>query len=341
MGSLDPTITPKVTEYIDKIIDYISNLIKLGAAYEVNGDVYFRVPKIKDYGCLSGISIEDLQVGARIEENSSKESPLDFTLWKKTDVGVKWNSPWGEGRPGWHTECCVMIDTIFNRVIDIHGGGYDLKFPHHENEIAQSEAMHHHKIANIWMHNAFININNEKMSKSLGNVIYAKDVVANFGGSVGRLIILSTHYRLPVSFTDDTIKAAQTEITKIQTAFKQLTLKIQTSGRSLEEGEPLYIENFVKALADDLNTSNAISELFQVIKETNNALRTKDIDLDKLVNLHKTLKDMFFVLGLDIPFVKLNEEDIALYNEYLAAKNNKDFAKSDDIRARLLERKIL
>ena len=341
MGSMDPTITPRVTEYIDKIISYIDNLVKLGAAYAIDGDVYFRVPRIKDYGCLSGISIEDLQVGARIEENSKKESPLDFALWKKTSEGVKWDSPWGEGRPGWHTECCVMIDTIFNRVIDIHGGGYDLKFPHHENEIAQSEATHNHKIANIWMHNAFININNEKMSKSLGNVIYAKDVVNNFGGPVGRLIILSTHYRLPVSFTDDTIAAAKAEITKIETAFRQLTLKIQVSGRSLDEGEPLFINNFISALADDLNTSNAISELFQVIKETNTSLRQREVDLDKLVNLHKTLKDMFFVLGLDINYVKLNEEDINLYNQYLESKAQKDFARSDEIRAILLDRKIL
>ena len=341
MGSMDPTITPRVTEYIDKIISYIDNLVKLGAAYAIDGDVYFRVPRIKDYGCLSGISIEDLQVGARIEENSKKESPLDFALWKKTSEGVKWDSPWGEGRPGWHTECCVMIDTIFNRVIDIHGGGYDLKFPHHENEIAQSEATHNHKIANIWMHNAFININNEKMSKSLGNVIYAKDVVNNFGGPVGRLIILSTHYRLPVSFTDDTITAAKAEITKIETAFRQLTLKIQVSGRSLDEGEPLFINNFISALADDLNTSNAISELFQVIKETNTSLRQREVDLDKLVNLHKTLKDMFFVLGLDINYVKLNEEDINLYNQYLESKAQKDFARSDEIRAILLDRKIL
>ena len=341
MGSMDPTITPRVTEYIDKIISYIDNLVKLGAAYAIDGDVYFRVPRIKDYGCLSGISIEDLQVGARIEENSKKESPLDFALWKKTSEGVKWDSPWGEGRPGWHTECCVMIDTIFNRVIDIHGGGYDLKFTHHENEIAQSEATHNHKIANIWMHNAFININNEKMSKSLGNVIYAKDVVNNFGGPVGRLIILSTHYRLPVSFTDDTIAAAKAEITKIETAFRQLTLKIQVSGRSLDEGEPLFINNFISALADDLNTSNAISELFQVIKETNTSLRQREVDLDKLVNLHKTLKDMFFVLGLDINYVKLNEEDINLYNQYLESKAQKDFARSDEIRAILLDRKIL
>ena len=174
--------------------------MKIGAAYVVDGDVYFRVSTIRDYGCLSGINIEDLKVGARIEKDERKESPLDFALWKKTSEGVSWPSPWGNGRPGWHTECCVMIDTIFPKhYIDIHGGGYDLKFPHHENEIAQSEAMHHNKIAKYWMHNGFVNFGEEKMSKSLGNVITAKDILATLGGPVTRMIILSAHYRQPVN----------------------------------------------------------------------------------------------------------------------------------------------
>ena len=341
IGSLDPHITPKVTEYIEKIITYIDNLTKLDAAYVVDGDVYFRVSKIKDYGSLSNINVEDLIVGARIEENIKKESPLDFALWKKTETGIAWDSPWGKGRPGWHTECCVMIDTIFNNVIDIHGGGYDLKFPHHENEIAQSEAMHHHKIARYWMHNAFININNEKMSKSLGNVIYAADVIKNFGGNVARLVILSTHYRLPVSFTDDTIASSTQEVKKIEMAYKQAALKLQTSGVDLTLGSPKYISNFIDALADDLNTSNAISELFQIVKEINVLVRQKETDLDKLNDYFKTLTDMFTVLGLNITYVSLTEEDKALYNEYMLSKANKDFAKSDEIRNILLERNIL
>ena len=152
IGSQIPTITPKVSEYIEKIIAYVDNLVKIGAAYVVDGDVYFRVSTVKDYGCLSGINIDDLKVGARIEKDDRKESPLDFALWKKTSEGISWPSPWGNGRPGWHTECCVMIDTIFpSHYIDIHGGGYDLKFPHHENEIVRSEATHHNKIAKYWM----------------------------------------------------------------------------------------------------------------------------------------------------------------------------------------------
>ena len=341
LGSLDPNITPKVTEYIESIINYIDNLVKIDAAYVVDGDVYFRVPRIKDYGCLSGISIEDLNVGARIEENSKKESPLDFALWKKTDEGINWESPWGRGRPGWHTECCVMIDTIFKGMIDIHGGGYDLKFPHHENEIAQAEATHHNKIANIWMHNAFININNEKMSKSLGNVIYAKDMIKEYGGNVTRLVILNTHYRMPVNFTDETINEAIQEINKIQMAVKQAALKLQSLNLDLNGGEPTLINPFLEALANDLNTSNAITEVFNVIKELNIVLRSREIDAKTLQNLFKTLQDMFAILGLEIPYVVLDEDDKKLYQDYLNFKANKDFENSDKLRVILMEKGIL
>lgn len=342
IGSMLPNITPRVTEYIQAIINYIENLIKLGAAYEVNGDVYFRVSKILDYGSLSGINIEDLKVGARIEENTQKESPLDFALWKKTDEGINWESPWGRGRPGWHTECCVMIDTIFpNHYIDIHGGGYDLKFPHHENEIAQSEATHNNKIAKYWMHNAFINFGNEKMSKSLGNVVYAKDLIAKVGGPVARMVIISTHYRMPVTFTDETLEAAKQEVSKIEFAYRQLALKLQTSNIDLNSGSPKYINPFLLALSDDLNTANALMELFNVIKLANNAIRTREPDLALLADYFATIRDMLFILGLDIKYTVLSEDDKKLYNEYIEAKSNKDFAKSDEIRKELIERKIL
>ena len=342
IGSQIPNITPKVTEYIQAIIDYVDNLIKIGAAYVVNGDVYFRVSKIKDYGALSGINIEDLNVGARIEENTDKESPLDFALWKQTDEGINWDSPWGKGRPGWHTECCVMIDTIFpSHYIDIHGGGYDLKFPHHENEIAQSEATHGNKIAKYWMHNAFINFGNEKMSKSLGNVVYAKDLIARVGGAVTRLVILSAHYRQPVNFTEDTVQAASQEINKMKMVNKQLALKLQTSDIDLSKGQATYINDFLLALADDLNTSNALTELYNVMKLANQEIRSKEIDLNKLNNLFKTLNDMFYVLGLDIGYVKLDENDIKLYQNYLKSKEIKDFAESDRIRNILVEKGIM
>ena len=342
IGSDIPTITPKVTEYIQKIIDYVAKLVELGAAYVVDGDVYFRVSKIKDYGALSGINTEDLIAGARVEENSKKESPLDFALWKTTDVGINWESPWGRGRPGWHTECCVMIDTIFpDHFIDIHGGGYDLKFPHHENEIAQAEAMHGNKIANYWMHNAFINFGNEKMSKSLGNVIYAKDMINQYGGPVTRLVILSAHYRQPVNFTEDTVKAATQEVNKMQMAYKQMALKLQTSNVDLSKGKPVYIEKFIASLADDLNTANALAELYNVLKDANQIIRSKDADLDKLNDLFKTLTDMFYVLGLDIKYVEMNEENKKLYQDYLNAKTMQNYDESDRIRKQLIEQGIM
>ena len=342
IGSQVPNITPRVTEYMDKIIAYVDNLVKIGAAYVKDGDVYFRVEKIKDYGALSGINVEDLRVGARIEENSQKESPLDFALWKKTEEGIKWDSPWGKGRPGWHTECCVMIDSIFpGDHIDIHGGGYDLKFPHHENEIAQSEATHHSKIANYWMHNAFINFGNEKMSKSLGNIVLAKDMIAQYGGVVTRLIILNAHYRQPVNFTEDTVKEAQQVVLRIQTAYKQAALKLQAAGVDLSKGQPTQINKFLEALADDLNTANALAELYNVLKDVNQLIRNKDADLDQLNNLFKTLTDMFYVLGLDITYVKFDDNISTLYKEYLQSKEQKDFAKSDEIRKLLIEKGVM
>ena len=342
IGSQIPTITPKVTEYINQIIDYVDNLVKIGAAYVVDGDVYFRVSKIKDYGALSGINVDDLLVGARIEENSAKESPLDFALWKKTSEGINWSSPWGNGRPGWHTECCVMIDKIFPKhYIDIHGGGYDLKFPHHENEIAQSEATHGNKIAKYWMHNAFINFGNEKMSKSLGNVVYAKDLISEVGGPVARLVILSAHYRQPVNFTEETVTAASSEVNKMKMINKLLALKLQTSGVDLSKGKPTYVNKFIAALADDLNTANALSELYEVIKLANAEIRSREPNLENLNILFKSLNDMFFVLGLDIGYVKMSAEDKNLYQKYLISKENKDFELSDQLRKSLIEKGIM
>ena len=342
IGSQVPNITPRVTEYMDKIIAYIENLVKIGAAYENNGDVYFRVEKIKDYGALSGINVDDLRVGARVEENTQKESPLDFALWKKTSEGIQWDSPWGKGRPGWHTECCVMIDTIFPRhYIDIHGGGYDLKFPHHDNEIAQSEATHGNKIAKYWMHNAFINFGNEKMSKSLGNVVYAKDMIAQYGGPVTRLVILNAHYRQPVNFTEETVTQAQQEIARMQMAYKQAALKLQANGIDLENGKPVYINKFLDALADDLNTANALAELYNLLKDINQQIRNRETDYALLNDQFKTLTDMFYVLGLDIKFVKFDKEISSLYKDYLLSKENKDFAKSDEIRKVLIEKGVM
>lgn len=331
---------PRVTEYMPQIINYINDLVNIGAAYVIDGDVFFRISSVKDYGELSKIKLDDLVVGARIEENSKKESPLDFVLWKKTDVGIQWDSPWGKGRPGWHTECCVMINSIFKGAIDIHGGGFDLKFPHHENEIAQAKAHDHNKIANIWMHNGFVNFGDEKMSKSLGNVVLAKDAIAKYGGNTIRLIILSTHYRAPVSLTDETISTALNELDRINKAYKQLAVKIQTLGGSLESGK-VKIDPFLFALADDFNTSNALTSLFDNIKEINQELRKNPTNLDTLEDLFASLQAMLYIFGIEFKVPLLTGEIKDIYNKYLSLKKEKRFEESDNLRNILIEKNIL
>ena len=228
VNSLKPDYQPRVTHTMGLIIDFISELINKGYAYEVDGDVYFRVTKVENYGCLSNMKVDDLVVGARIEENSKKESPLDFALWKKTEEGVKFESPWSNGRPGWHSECVVMINSLIeDGHIDIHGGGFELKFPHHENEIAQQVAIKGHKIANYWMHNGFINVDNVKMSKSLGNVILANDYINLYGGNVVRFLLVNTHYRVPVNFSSDLVDVAKKELERIQSTYNKLAVHMQ------------------------------------------------------------------------------------------------------------------
>lgn len=337
-----PDVTPRVTEYMPKIIEFIGKLIQCGAAYQVDGDVYFRVSSVKDYGHLSNMKIEDLLVGARIEENTKKESPLDFTLWKATDVGIAWDSPWSKGRPGWHTECVVMVNSIFpHKMIDIHGGGFDLKFPHHDNEIAQSEALNHNHLARYWLHNGFINLNNEKMSKSIGNVVLAKEAIALYGGNTVRLLLLSTHYRAPVNITPEIISGTSTELTRMENAYRQLAVSLQLARETLPSGTSPEIQPFLDALADDLNTSNALTYLFGQIKETNQLLRTRPFDTEGAKRRFLALSDMFSILGLEFELPVLTEEDRTLYKEYLAAKEAKDFAESDRKRQALIARRIL
>ncbi len=340
--SLLPTITPRVTDYMPKIISFIEALVDNKSAYVVDNDVYFRVATDDKYGILSNTNTDDLLVGARIDDHSKKESPLDFTLWKKTEIGINWPSPWSLGRPGWHTECVVMINSLFeDGRIDIHGGGFDLKFPHHENEIAQSRAYRHHDIATYWMHNGFININSEKMSKSLGNVVTAHEALEKYGGNTVRLLLLSTHYRSPVNFVHEMLLSNEKEIQKMQNTYRQIAVKLQLQELSIEDGKATQMESFLKALADDLNTSNALSELFRVIKEGNNLLRTREIDWNALQGVFFTLRDMFLILGLEISYPVLSAEDKELYAQYLEAKNQRDFAKSDIIRAQLIERHLI
>ena len=342
VGSMQPDITPRPTVYMDEMITYIGELVDNGTAYKAdNGDVYFKVESVEGYGELSGNTPEALNAGARIEVKDGKKSPLDFALWKKTEEGIKWNTPWSAGRPGWHTECCVMINSIFKDqggLIDIHGGGFDLKFPHHENEIAQSKAHNHNHLANYWIHNGFINIDNEKMSKSLGNVILAKDVVAQYGGMPFRLMVLNTHYRAPLTFTDKTIVEAQTNYAKISNALKTVEIKLQLRDINPLECKGDEENEFFDALCDDLNTPNAISVLYAEIKAMNQLLRTKDIDYGALSLSYGRIRDYLDTLGIGIKPVVLQGEDKALYIAYDEAKKNKDFATSDQIRQQLIDR---
>lgn len=342
VGSMQPDITPRPTVYMDEMITYIGELVDNGTAYKAdNGDVYFKVESVEGYGELSGNTPEALNAGARIEVKDGKKSPLDFALWKKTEEGIKWNTPWSAGRPGWHTECCVMINSIFKDqggLIDIHGGGFDLKFPHHENEIAQSKAHNHNHLANYWIHNGFINIDNEKMSKSLGNVILAKDVVAQYGGMPFRLMVLNTHYRAPLTFTDKTIVEAQTNYAKILNALKTVEIKLQLRDINPLECKGDEENEFFDALCDDLNTPNAISVLYAEIKAMNQLLRTKDIDYGALSLSYGRIRDYLDTLGIRIKPVVLQGEDKALYIAYDEAKKNKDFATSDQIRQQLIDR---
>ena len=240
-----PDVTPRVTKYMPKIIDFINTLVERGYAYAIDGDVYFRVTKVSNYGEISNRNIEDLIVGARIEENEKKENPLDFCLWKGTKVGINWDSPWSKGRPGWHTECVAMINDITSDThVDIHGGGMDLKFPHHENEEAQSYAYCGHALASIWMHNGMLNIDNEKMSKSLGNVILGKDAIEKYGGQILRWVMNSTHYRAPINFTDEIFATATSEVNKI--------VIIDAMGSTIPESEP-YKKDFLLDIPDVRN----------------------------------------------------------------------------------------
>lgn len=336
---------PKVTENMDEMIQFIQDLVQHRYAYAVDGDVYFRIDKVREYGQLSGKKIEELEVGARIAEDSKKENPLDFVLWKKTDKGITWDSPWGAGRPGWHTECVVMIQKEFQGKIDIHGGGTDLQFPHHENEIAQSLCMHGHNLANYWMHVGRLGLNNEKMSKSLGNVINVKDLIEKVDANAFRLFMLSVHYRQPINYTEENIQLAVREWQKIKTTFNQLHLKLDVAGGlDVQEEKVAELEElmhqFTTALDDDFNTSNAITHFYSVIKEVNKMMRAKASE-GKCKYALMTLQNMAYILGFDLKKKRLTLEERELMKSWEVARKAKDFTKADELRAKLQTLNVL
>ena len=332
---------PRVTENIEGIVAFIQDLVNQGYAYDVNGNVYFRVEKANEYGEISKQRIEDLLVGARIEAESEKENPLDFTLWKKTDQGIQWDSPWGKGRPGWHTECVVMIHEHFHHMIDIHGGGMDLKFPHHENEVAQSRACLHHGLANVWMHNGMLNIDGEKMSKSLGNVMLAKDVIAQLGSAVVRWMMMSVDYRSPLNITDDVVETAKTEVNKALSALRQVEIKVQLSDLEIKDMDhTAFYDAFLEAMQDDLNTPNAMMRIFDVVKAININLRARELK-DEIFAQYHDLKAMLKVLGIEHNYFNVSDELKEVYRKWNQAKNDKDFALADEYRKVLMEANVL
>ncbi len=335
--------TPQVTESMDHIIAFIEELIALDFAYENNGDVYFRVNRIDDYGVISSQNIDALRIGARIEENMQKESSLDFVLWKDTDdEGIKWDSPWGQGRPGWHTECVVMIQDEFKtNLIDIHGGGVDLRFPHHENESAQAKAVHHHDIANFWVHNAMVNIDGEKMSKSLGNVTWAKDYIDSFGTNITRMLLLSTHYRLILNLSDDVLQQVTKDVQRISTLFKQVSLKLLSFNDELAQGyDNDLFELFMEQLEDDMNVANAMVHMNEAIKRVNQSLRSQ-YDLNALSMNMNTLIKMLNILGLTFELTQFTDEEKALLQNWELAKQEKRFDDADAFRQSLIEKGVL
>ena len=337
-----PDITPRVTETMDAIIKFIDELVQSGHAYNVDGDVYFSVESVPTYGEISHQKLEQLEAGARVEENNAKRNPYDFALWKKTDKGIKWDSPWGQGRPGWHTECVVMINNNLGEMIDIHGGGMDLRFPHHENEAAQQEALHGNALANYWIHNAMININGDKMSKSLGNVIWAKDVVEKLGTNLTRWLMSSVHYRKELNFSDETIETARKELSRVLLPLKQADIKAGLAGITLSDAydEESY-RHFLDQLDDDMNTPNAYEVIFNTVKQLNTALRSKEIDFETVSKYRNAVEKMLNVLGINVDKVVLSDEDKELFAKWNDAKSAKNFAKADEYRNELTARGLL
>ena len=327
---------PRVINYLDDIFNFISKLIEKGYAYVVDGDVYFRVSKIKDYGILSNQSIEELISGSRVDIDEKKENPLDFALWRKTTEGEKFTSPWGEGIPGWHTECVVMINKLFGDKIDIHAGGVDLKFPHHENEIAQSIALNNNYIANYWMHNGHININNVKMSKSLNNFILAKDFIKEHSANVIKLAFLSTNYRQPLNLTDKVFDEALIIDNKIKTVLKSANNELNIKNiHNIKEEKDSTFEEYMN---DDFNTPNVITLLLSLVKDLNQEIRNKGNNILTLTNKILTITN---ILGLSYSMPEFTEKQKETYNNWIKAREDKDFALADTLREKLVKENIL
>ena len=353
-----PTYTPMATKYIEKMINYCERLIEKGNAYAVDGDVYFRVNSFKEYGKLSGRNLDDMMAGARVDVNDKKENPLDFALWKGAKEGEPfWESPWGKGRPGWHIECSVMSEAILGSSIDIHGGGQDLIFPHHENEIAQSEAISCTTFANYWIHNGFVNINKEKMSKSLNNFFTIRDILKICHSEALRLLFLMTHYRQPLEYSEDKLKEATSALQRIYTFLDEVEhIQGSKKGKNMEKEicdmKEHFIKEFESAMSDDFNTPKAVAAIFEIVRIGNTVIaskpdnetaeRLKDVTafifniVSKVLGIMNHSAKDWYISNLKVPL----DEVESLIAKRAEARKNKDFALADSIRAELTEKGV-
>lgn len=346
LGIKKATVHPRATENIDAIIELVSTLEKKGYAYNVDGNVYYRTRNFKDYGKLSHQPLEDLESGARIDINEDKEDPMDFALWKKQKPGEPaWESPWGMGRPGWHIECSAMANKYLAKTIDIHSGGQDLIFPHHENEIAQSEAANGCCFANYWLHNGYINVDNRKMSKSLGNFFTVRDVAKEFDYEVIRFFMLSAHYRSPINFSKDLMESAKSALGRIYTCLETLDfLEKSAEDRAANAAEQEVLDGleghkqrFIAAMDDDINTADAISAIFELVADVNKII-TQNPSAEVCRKCSAAIRELGDVLGLLGKKKEGADGDVQkIAAERAEARAAKDWAKSDELRDKLKE----
>ena len=351
LGVCHATVHPLATDNIDTILEIVSTLVEKGYAYPSNGDVYFRTRKFKDYGKLSGIAVEDLESGARIDVSDQKEDPLDFALWKAAKPGEPaWKSPWGEGRPGWHIECSAMVKKYLGETIDIHCGGQDLIFPHHENEIAQSECCNGAPFARFWMHNGYINVDNQKMSKSLNNFFTVREIADKYGYLPIRHFLLSSHYRSPINFSEEVIAQAAAALERIFNCSESLDFYVKNAEGELRADEEATVAAFratreamIEGMDDDFNTGAGIAALFDLVALINKAVGAGGLSRGAALVARELLTEMTELFGfvredaVDAELVAWIEERIAAR---AAAKREKNYAEADRIRAELAERGV-
>lgn len=349
MNVREATVHPKATENIDEIINIVSTLIEKGYAYAVDGDVYFSPSKFNEYGKLSHQPLEDLEAGARIMVGEVKKEPMDFALWKNAKPGEPyWESPWGHGRPGWHIECSAMVRRYLGETIDIHCGGQDLIFPHHENEIAQSECCNGVPFANYWMHNGYINVDNVKMSKSLGNFFTVRDVAEKYGYEPIRFLMISSHYRSPINYSTDIIEQCKASLTRLYTCRDSLDFALENAedGSASEEllaGFDKRRKQFIEAMNDDLNTADAIAALFELVRDINTNVIAANASKGSVEEAIKIFDELANVLGLVYNRKKenLDDEIEALIEKRTQARKDRNWAEADRIRDELKAKGIV